>query len=84
WDIATGDCTKTIKTSLNPKTVLNAIAINSEKQLIIFGQRLALVPELRPVPTMDGDAARPAHPCRLHHRRHDHLYALGGRAPLEG
>lgn len=37
WDLETGNCLKTIKTSLNPKTVLNAIAINSEQQFIFTG-----------------------------------------------
>ncbi|MEM9276342.1 MAG: CHAT domain-containing protein [Cyanobacteria bacterium P01_F01_bin.143] len=37
WDLETGNCTKTIKTSLNPKTVLNAIAINSKQRFIATG-----------------------------------------------
>ncbi len=37
WNLENGDCLKTINTSLNPKTVLNAIAINSEQQLIVTG-----------------------------------------------
>lgn len=37
WDIETGDCLETIKTSLNPKTVLNAVAINLEQQSIDTG-----------------------------------------------
>ncbi|MGK7893173.1 MAG: CHAT domain-containing protein [Xenococcus sp. (in: cyanobacteria)] len=30
WDIRTGNCLKTINTSLNPKTILNAIVINQK------------------------------------------------------
>ena len=37
WNLETGNCTKTIKTSLNPKTLLNSITINSEQQFIATG-----------------------------------------------
>ena len=35
WNLENGDCLKTIDTSLNPKTVLNAIAVDPEQQFII-------------------------------------------------
>jgi WD40 repeat protein len=37
WNIETGECIRTIKTSDNPNTVLNAISINSNQNLIATG-----------------------------------------------
>ncbi|MEM8723489.1 MAG: WD40 repeat domain-containing protein [Cyanobacteria bacterium P01_G01_bin.39] len=37
WNLENGDLLNTIETSLNPKTVLNAIAIIPEQQLIVTG-----------------------------------------------
>ena len=37
WEIATGNCIRTIKTSQHSKTVLNAIAINSDLSIIATG-----------------------------------------------
>ncbi|PSB43226.1 hypothetical protein C7B80_24915 [Cyanosarcina cf. burmensis CCALA 770] len=37
WEIETGNCIRTIKTSQNPQTVLNAIAINASQHTIATG-----------------------------------------------
>ena len=37
WELATGNCIRTIKTSPHPRTILNAIAINSDLSTIATG-----------------------------------------------